>query len=144
MQFAGSHILSIQQFEREDVERVFEVADRMEPYAHRRRVTRVLDGALLGSMFFEPRTRTRKVARFVRIPGMASFLQTMHATVDVKTVDNHRYNLPRGARETGRQQESGPARPLTIRQPDRHLIQYVDRFQFQESDPHETQTSHNP
>ena len=59
MQFAGSHILSIQQFEREDVERVFEVADRMEPYAHRRRVTRVLDGAILGSMFFEPSTRTR-------------------------------------------------------------------------------------
>ena len=59
MQFAGSHILSIQQFEREDVERVFEVADRMEPYAHRQRVTRVLDGAILGSMFFEPSTRTR-------------------------------------------------------------------------------------
>jgi len=59
VQFAGSHILSIQQFEREDVERVFEVADSMEPYAHRRRVTRVLDGAILGSMFFEPSTRTR-------------------------------------------------------------------------------------
>ncbi|MEJ2533120.1 MAG: aspartate carbamoyltransferase [Halioglobus sp.] len=59
MQFAGSHILSIQQFERGDVERVFEVADRMEPYAHRRRVTRVLDGAIMGSMFFEPSTRTR-------------------------------------------------------------------------------------
>ncbi len=59
MQFAGSNILSIQQFERTDVERVFTVADRMEPYAHRRRVTRVLDGAILGSMFFEPSTRTR-------------------------------------------------------------------------------------
>ncbi len=59
MQFAGSNILSIQQFERADVERVFAVADRMEPYAHRRRVTRVLDGAILGSMFFEPSTRTR-------------------------------------------------------------------------------------
>jgi aspartate carbamoyltransferase catalytic subunit len=31
----------------------------MESYAHRRRVTRVLDGAILGSMFFEPSTRTR-------------------------------------------------------------------------------------
>ncbi len=59
MQFAGSHILSIQQFERADVERVFDVADRMQPYAHRRRVTRVLDGAILGSMFFEASTRTR-------------------------------------------------------------------------------------
>tara|TARA_B110000503_G_scaffold76584_1_gene118063 strand:- start:416 stop:1345 length:930 start_codon:yes stop_codon:yes gene_type:complete len=31
----------------------------MRPYAHRERVTRVLDGAILGSMFFEPSTRTR-------------------------------------------------------------------------------------
>ena len=59
MQFAGSHILSIQQFQREDVERVFSVADMMEPYAHRERVTKVLDGAILGNMFFEPSTRTR-------------------------------------------------------------------------------------
>ena len=59
MQFAGSHILSIRQFERRDVERIFDVADRMAPYAHRERVTRVLDGAILGSMFFEPSTRTR-------------------------------------------------------------------------------------
>ena len=59
MQFAGSHILSVHQFERADVERIFTVADRMEPYAQRRRITRVLEGAILGSMFFEPSTRTR-------------------------------------------------------------------------------------
>ena len=59
MHFAGSHILSVNQFERPDVERIFSVADRMEPYAHRRRVTKVLDGAILGAMFFEPSTRTR-------------------------------------------------------------------------------------
>ncbi len=59
MQFTGSHIISIGQFERADIERIFEVADQMVPYAHRRRVTKVLDGAILGSMFFEPSTRTR-------------------------------------------------------------------------------------
>lgn len=59
MKFSGSHILSISQFDRGDIERVFEVADRMEPYAHRQRVTKVLDGAILGNMFFEPSTRTR-------------------------------------------------------------------------------------
>ncbi|WP_439100702.1 aspartate carbamoyltransferase [Congregibacter sp.] len=59
MQFAGSHILSVGQFERSDVESVFEVADAMQPYARRRKVTRVLEGAILGSMFFEPSTRTR-------------------------------------------------------------------------------------
>jgi len=31
----------------------------MEPYALRQRVTRVLEGAILGNMFFEPSTRTR-------------------------------------------------------------------------------------
>jgi len=59
VQFAGSHILSIQQFERDDVERIFSVADRMAPYAHREKMTDVLHGAILGSMFFEPSTRTR-------------------------------------------------------------------------------------
>jgi len=59
MNFAGAHILSVGQFDRLDIERIFEVADRMEPYAHRRKITKVLDGAILGNMFFEPSTRTR-------------------------------------------------------------------------------------
>lgn len=59
MEFAGSHILSVDQFERADVEYIFSVADLMEPYARRRRRTRVLEGAILGAMFFEPSTRTR-------------------------------------------------------------------------------------
>ncbi len=59
MEFAGSHILSVEQFERADIERVFDVADSMAPYAHRRKITRVLEGAILGNMFFEPSTRTR-------------------------------------------------------------------------------------
>jgi len=57
--FTGAHILSIQQFDREDIQRIFAVADAMEPYALRRKVTRVLEGAILGNMFFEPSTRTR-------------------------------------------------------------------------------------
>ena len=59
MEFTGSHILSIAQFQRADIERVFQVADTMEPYALRRKVTRVLEGAILGNMFFEASTRTR-------------------------------------------------------------------------------------
>ncbi len=59
MEFAGTHILSIDQFQREDIERVFAVADSMQPYALRQRVTRVLEGAILGNMFFEASTRTR-------------------------------------------------------------------------------------
>lgn len=59
MIFQGAHILSINQFQREDVTRVFDVADQMRPYALRQKVTRVLEGAILGNMFFEASTRTR-------------------------------------------------------------------------------------
>lgn len=59
MDFVGSHILSVSQFDQAAVEEVFRVANIMEPYAHRQRVTRVLEGAILGNMFFEPSTRTR-------------------------------------------------------------------------------------
>jgi len=59
MHFPGAHILSVNQFERADVEHLFDVADSMVPYAHRERMTKVLDGAILGNMFLEPSTRTR-------------------------------------------------------------------------------------
>ncbi|MCY4043499.1 MAG: aspartate carbamoyltransferase [Cellvibrionales bacterium] len=59
MKFTASHILSIAQFERADIEYIFQVADQMRPYAHRQKLTRVLDGAILGNLFFEPSTRTR-------------------------------------------------------------------------------------
>jgi aspartate carbamoyltransferase catalytic subunit len=59
VKFAGAHIVSIEQFQRQDILQVFAVADRMEPYAQRQKLTKVLDGAILGSMFFEPSTRTR-------------------------------------------------------------------------------------
>ena len=59
MDFVGSHILSVDQFDREDIEHVFRVADDMQPYAKRTRITRVLQGAILSNMFFEPSTRTR-------------------------------------------------------------------------------------
>ena len=59
MNFVGAHILSVDQFERADIDRLFEVSDGMAPYANRRRITRVLQGAILSNMFFEPSTRTR-------------------------------------------------------------------------------------
>ena len=59
MDFNGSHILSIDQFDRSDIDTLFSVAERLEPYSLRKKVTRVLEGAILGNMFFEPSTRTR-------------------------------------------------------------------------------------
>ena len=59
MDFVGSHILSVDQFERGDIDRLFEVADGLAPFARRERITRILQGAILSNMFFEPSTRTR-------------------------------------------------------------------------------------
>ena len=56
MDFSGSHILSIDQFDRSDIEKLFSVADKLEPYASKEKITRVLEGAILGNMFFEPST----------------------------------------------------------------------------------------
>lgn len=58
-QFLGQHILSVNQFDRESIRTIFNTADKMEPYAQRRKRTSVLDGAILGNLFFEASTRTR-------------------------------------------------------------------------------------
>lgn len=59
MNFQGQHILSVSQFNREAIEQIISVADRMKPYATHQCLSKVLDGAILGNMFFEPSTRTR-------------------------------------------------------------------------------------
>ena len=59
MDFTGNHILTIDQFERSDIDKLFSVADNLEPYASKQKITRALEGAILGNMFFEPSTRTR-------------------------------------------------------------------------------------
>ena len=59
MDFVGQHIISVDQFDRTDIARIFEVADALKMYAARQRITRVLEGAILSNMFFEPSTRTR-------------------------------------------------------------------------------------
>ncbi len=55
----GHHILSVNQFDRDVIETIFRVADKMQPYARRQKRTEVLRGAILGNLFFEPSTRTR-------------------------------------------------------------------------------------
>ncbi|GHC29292.1 aspartate carbamoyltransferase [Aidingimonas halophila] len=53
------HLLSVDSLSRERVEHLFQVARQVEPIAQRRQVTRVLEGAVLGNLFFEASTRTR-------------------------------------------------------------------------------------
>ena len=43
MKFVGEHILSVSQFARSDIDRLFAVAEKMIPYANRKKVTRVLE-----------------------------------------------------------------------------------------------------
>ena len=60
MNLCGAHLLSIAQFSSlSDLKQIFDVARELEVYARRERVTRVLEGAVMASLFFEPSTRTR-------------------------------------------------------------------------------------
>src|SRR5262245_2221502 len=65
------HLLSVDAFDRESVEDLLRIARQMEPIARRQKVTRVLEGAVLGNLFFEPSTRTRVSfgAAFCRLGG---------------------------------------------------------------------------
>jgi aspartate carbamoyltransferase catalytic subunit len=58
-QFKGQHILSVNQFDRQSIDHIFTIAQKMAPYAKRQKRTSVLDGAILGNLFFESSTRTR-------------------------------------------------------------------------------------
>jgi aspartate carbamoyltransferase catalytic subunit len=64
-------LLSVDQFSREAVEELFRVADLMQPIARRQKISRVLEGAVLGNLFFEASTRTRVSfgAAFCRLGG---------------------------------------------------------------------------
>ncbi|MFA5520474.1 MAG: aspartate carbamoyltransferase [Castellaniella sp.] len=64
-------LLSVDQFTRESVEELFRIADQMQPIARRQKVCRVLEGAVLGNLFFEASTRTRVSfgAAFCRLGG---------------------------------------------------------------------------
>lgn len=54
-----SHLLSIDSLSRDEIDHLMRVAARLEPVAQRRKVTRILEGAVLGNLFFEASTRTR-------------------------------------------------------------------------------------
>ncbi|MGI4982015.1 MAG: aspartate carbamoyltransferase, partial [Janthinobacterium lividum] len=72
IQFEGRpQLLSVDQFSRDSVEDLFRVADMMQPIARRQKISRVLEGAVLGNLFFEASTRTRVSfgAAFCRLGG---------------------------------------------------------------------------
>ena len=57
--FAGRDILSLKEFERNEFEHLFQIADRLEPIARERRNTDLLAHKTLVTAFYQPSTRTR-------------------------------------------------------------------------------------
>lgn len=57
--FRLKNIISIKDFEREDIEYILEEASKLENIAKSKEVSEELKGKILGLMFFEPSTRTR-------------------------------------------------------------------------------------
>lgn len=58
-EFNGGDIISIKQFDRDDLEHISEVAASMEIYAQGKETNDLLKGKILATVFFEPSTRTR-------------------------------------------------------------------------------------
>lgn len=71
MSLAGSHIVSVSQFQRSDLERLFAIADACAPIARGEEVSKALEGKLLANLFFEPSTRTKLSfgSAFLRLGG---------------------------------------------------------------------------
>lgn len=67
----GQHLISVSQFDRDNLRKLFDLAQSLRPIAQREQICTVLDGAVLCSLFFEPSTRTRLSfeSAFLRLGG---------------------------------------------------------------------------
>ncbi len=67
----GRHLLSVQQLDSGMLSQIFQLAELVDPIASGQVRCTVLDGAVLGSLFFEPSTRTRLSfeSAFLRLGG---------------------------------------------------------------------------
>jgi len=72
--FAGRDILSLKGFEREEYFRVFEVCDRLVPFARDRQRSDLLADKILVTAFYQPSTRTRLAheAAMLRLGGQVT------------------------------------------------------------------------
>ena len=67
MEFKGRHIVSMRDFHRDDIVYILDCAEKMIPYAKGERTSNALQSRILGTLFFEPSTRT-----------LLSFTSAMH------------------------------------------------------------------
>ena len=72
--FSGRDILSLRGFEREEYFRLFEICDRLAPFARDRRNTDLLSEKTLVTAFYQPSTRTRLAheAAMIRLGGQVT------------------------------------------------------------------------
>jgi len=59
MNLKGKNIISIRDFNRKQIELILDTAEKMEPIARGEKVSKPMEGKILGTLFFEPSTRTR-------------------------------------------------------------------------------------
>ncbi|MCK9322563.1 MAG: aspartate carbamoyltransferase, partial [Candidatus Methanomethylophilaceae archaeon] len=59
MDFYDKDLVSIRDLNREQIEELLDLSEKMIPYARGEKVKRMLDGRVLGNLFFEPSTRTK-------------------------------------------------------------------------------------
>lgn len=59
MGFTQKNVISIRDFSKRDIEYILKAAERMEPIARSREKSDILQGKLIGMLFYEPSTRTR-------------------------------------------------------------------------------------
>ncbi len=59
MDLLNRDIVSINDFSKDDIEGILDMAEKMVPYAKGEKINRTLDGKILGNLFFEPSTRTK-------------------------------------------------------------------------------------
>ncbi len=78
--FRGRHVLSVKQFDRADVERVFEVAHAMREMVDLVGSVDLLKGRVLANLFYEPSTRTASsfIAAMSRLGGSVIPIHEVH------------------------------------------------------------------
>lgn len=86
MELSGKHILSTKMFNLDGLQNLFDLADILTPVARGVKKTRVLEGAVLASLFFEPSTRTRLSfdSAFMRLGGSVSHTTSFDSSSIVK------------------------------------------------------------
>jgi aspartate carbamoyltransferase catalytic subunit len=59
MDIKGKDIISIRDLKKEEIELILNTAEKMEPFAKGEKICKLMEGKILGTLFFEPSTRTR-------------------------------------------------------------------------------------